>query len=670
VAALTGVTLFGGLSIVAAGVAAAATTPGVTATLSAGATATTIAGTVTGGAGGSLTLNVTGTPVSGDRITLTLACPSTGTAVFDVVTDTATADFGAATLGTNAAGCSTATFTSTGTVANPTLVLSPLTFTTHDVTSQALSLSGTYATLGLAASSFSVPTVASVSWFNVPSNSPAVMLPTTGTTAVSPISITEPANQPGGNLAVGDTVTLTLPSTDTWGSATTLSAVGATATLSGQSTNVLTITVNTLSSAGGSVLFTVSNASVTTTGASLGVQTLTTNSTLGSVAVGSIGSILGTATTIYGANGTADGTVAAEFENAYPASAGGSATVVLATDAPSTNGSDALAASYLEGTLHTGLLITPSTTLGPDARQALQLEGVKTVYVVGGPLAVSPAVIAQIKALPAYNAGGLTVTGSNVAVIGPIYGADGTAAGTAAAIASYFGSAYGAAAFPGAYSAAGGVYNDTTGNASASGPTSAVPTAIVVASTDWQDAMSIAPEAFNRRFPVILTGPSTDTTLGADAAATLTALGVKQVIIIGGQFAVQNSVEAQIAALNGGISVLRIAGIDATDTAAQIANFALASGTAGLGWTAGNHSVLASHVDYWTDALGAAALGGGANASYGTQPIILVESPLVIGQYTTAELTKLAAAGVTNLTVLGGPLAMPSSTVQTLLAGL
>ncbi|HEY5304856.1 MAG TPA: cell wall-binding repeat-containing protein [Acidimicrobiales bacterium] len=675
VAALTGVTLFGGLSIVGAGVASAATTPTVTAALTSGATATTIAGTVTGGgSGNSLTLTVAGTPVSGDKITLTLACPSTGTAVFDVVTDTASADFGAAVLGTNTAGCSTATFTSTGTVANPSLVLSPLTYTTNDVSSQALSISGSYATLGLAATTFSAPTDANVSWFNVSANNPVVTLPKTGTTAVSPISITEPANLPGGNLTVGDTITLTLPAADTWGAGTTLSTTGGTAALTGQTTRTLTITVDTVSGAGNSILFTINNATVITAGASVGAQIVTIDSSLGSVASVSVGSILGNLTTIYGADGTADGTVAAEFENAYPASSSsassGNRKVVLATDAPSANGSDALAASYLEGTLGTGLLITPSTTLGTDAQQAMKLEGVTTVYVVGGPLAVSPAVIAQIKALPAYNAGGLTLTGSNVTVVGPIYGTDGTAAGTAAAIAQHFGTAYGAGAFPGAYSASGGTYNDSTGNASTTGPTSAVPTAIVIASTDWQDAMSVAPEAFNQRFPVILAGPSTDTSLGADASATLTALGVKQVIVIGGQFALQNSVETQIAALNGGISVLRIAGIDATDTAVQIANFALASGTSGLSWTAGNHSVLVSHVDYWTDALGAAALGGGANATFGTQPIILVESPLVIGQYTTKEMPVLGAGGVANLTVLGGPLAMPSSTVQTLLAGL
>ena len=687
VAALTGVTLFGGLSIIGAGVATAATTPTVAAALVSGQSATTIAGTTTAPvAGAPFTLTVSGTPTvtpAPDVITLTLACPSVGTAVFASATVSGSTDFTTATPGTNSAGCSTLTLVAAATAANPTITVTPM-FTTTGVTSQALAITGTYATSGLASSSFTVPTVASVLWYNVSANVPAVTLGASATTAISPISITDPSGITlADQLTNGSTITLTLPSGDTWSGTPSLSAVGSTSALaspSGVGTATLTIDVTTAPTTS-SALWTISGASVTTTATSpLGANNISVASTTPALTLFtgvSIGTILGSTTTIFGADGTADGTVAAEFENAYPASAGvatsGNRNVVLATDTAHANGTDALAASYLEGTLNTGLLITPATTLGADAKQALQLEGVTTVYVVGGPLAVSPAVIAEIQALPAYNPGGLTTTGSNVKVVGPIYGADGSAEGTAAAIATYYGTAYGATSFPAAYTSTGiGAYNTTTGTGSTVAPTGVVPTAVVVASTDWQDAMSIAPEAFKMRFPVILAGPSTSTSLNADASAALTSLGVKQVIVVGGQLALQNSVEAQIAALNGGISVLRIAGIDATDTAAQIANFALstAGANSGLAWTAGNHAVLASHGDYWSDALGAAALGGGANAAFGTEPIILTQSPTVIGQYTTAELSVLANAGVTNLTVLGGPLAMPSSTVNTLLAGL
>ncbi len=691
VAALTGVTLFGGLSIVGAGGASAASAPTVTAALAPTATATTIAGTATAQLGAAFVLTVSGTPTvspAPDYITLTLACPTVGTAVFSGATVTATSGTFAttptATVSSNSSGCSTLTILASGaTTLNPSITVTP-SFTTAGTTTQALSISGTYSSSGLISTSFTVPTVANTVWYSVSSNVPAVSLTEPGTTAISSITINDPANLPAADqlTATGSSFSVQLPAGDTWSALPTVTPFGLTiGTPVLTTTSLLTIPVTSAPVGGAQV--TISGASIVTgAGFAYGSQNATVKvvtSTLAStlVASASVGNILGTVNTISGASGTADGTVAAEFENAFPANAvaqtGGNATVVLATDTPHANGSDALAASYLEGMLGTGLLITPATTLGADAQAAIQHEGVSTVYVLGGSLAISPAVIAQIQALPAYKPGGLVLTGSNVKVVGPIAGADGTAAGTASMIATYFGPAYGAASLSGAYNNTGGVYNDTTGSASTPPSVGYLPTAIVVASTDWQDAMAIAPEAYAMHFPVILAGPSSSTTLGADAQAALTALNVKQVIVIGGQLALQNTVEAQIAALNGGISVLRIAGMDATDTAAQIASFAWGTGTAGLNWTAanGHNSILVSHADYWSDALGAAALGGGANsATFGKEPILLVESPNVVGTYTTAELKVAGTAGVTNLNVLGGPLAMPASTVQTLLAGL
>jgi putative cell wall-binding protein len=548
-------------------------------------------------------------------------------------------------------------------------------YTTSGVTSQALVITGSYASSGLAATSFTTPTDANVVWYSVSSNTPAVTLAEPGTTAVSNMTINDPSNLPAADqlTATGSSFTVQLPTGDTWSALPTVTPFGVTIGTPTFVGGLLTIPVTSAPTGGAQI--TISGASVVTgAGFSYGQQKATvtvTTFTLAPtlVANASVGVILGTVNTIAGSDGTADGTVAAEFENAFP---GGSSTVVLATDAAHTNGSDALAAAYLEGMLGTGLLITTPSTLGADAQAAIQREGVSTVYVLGGSLAISPTVIAQIEALPAYHAGGLVLTGSNVKVVGPIAGADGTAAGTAASISTYFGSAYGAASFPSAYNSTGGAFNDTTGSASTPPAAGFLPTAIVVASSDWQDAMTIAPEAYKMHFPVILAGSSASGTLGTDAQAALTSLGVKQVILIGGQLAVSNAVEAQIAALNGGVSVLRIAGIDATDTAAQIANFAWAAAGTGLGWTAalGHDTLLVSHADYWSDALGAAALGGGANTvTFGLEPILLVESPTNVGQYTTSELA-LVPTGITNLNVLGGPLAMPSSTVSTLLAGL
>ena len=745
VAALTGVTLFGGLSIVGAGVATAATPTTVTASL--GALAPSIPGTTgslalpdtvsygTPVAGAPITLTIAGAIALHDTVVLTLGCPSTGVAQFGTGSGTFTisgdtADFGTtAAIGVNAAGCSTLTISDL--VPNPgnltTSVTVTPTYTTDGVAAQALVITGTYSTLGVVSSSFTVPTDANVNAYAVASNTPAVNLGAAGsytTTAISPITISDTPTSIVPAVKNGDVISLVLPGVETWASINpgspgtaqgTVTAAGATPLSQTPTINVapqfgfapghvLSFTVTTapftaVPLVSTTAFWTLSGASVMTNAAVAGgvnVNVVDTQTTVTPAIFPlppvvtfnyfdmftgvPVGTIAGNTTTIFGANGTPDGTVAQEFLNAYPYNAvlgeNGNPNVVLATDTPSANGSDALAASYLEGTLHTGLLITPSTSLGVDAQTAIRLAGVSTVYVVGGPLAISPAVIAQIQALPVYNPGGLTTAGGTVKVVGPIYGSDGTAAGTAAMIAQYFSTNYGSGSFPLAYTAGGGAYNDTTGSASTVAPSGAanLPTAIVVASSDWQDAMTIAPEAFARRFPVILAGPSSSTTLGTDAQAALTALGVKQVIIIGGQLALQNSVEAQIAALNGGISVLRIAGIDATDTAAQIANFAYstAGNNSGLGWTAGAgmNSVLVSHVDYWSDALGAAALGGGANATFGYEPILVAENPTTIGTYTTKALGVAGSLGVNHLNVLGGPLAMPAATVTAMLAAL
>lgn len=685
VAALAGVTVLGAASVVGEGVASAAT-PTVSASLT--TSATSIPGTATGSAAGSYALSVAGTVTTGDTIVLTLGCPTTGTAVFDatptVTVGTSTTAWAASAPALNSSGCSyvaiTASSTASGEI-NPVIDVSGITYTTSGVVSQSLSLSGQYESLGSTPTTFTVPSNASVLWFGVTANVPAVTLGGSATTSISNISITQPANllPTADQLTAGEHITLTLTGAgDTWAGTPSVISAGSTGSTASFAGNVLTVVVGTAPVATNSTLFTVTGLEVATSSTSVpGAQDVTVAYAPAMIASSiSVGTILGSTAQIYGPDGTPDGTVAQEFESAFPVNSltttptGGNTSVVLATDV---DPYDALSAAYLEGQLHTGLLITPPTSFGADAMAAMRLEGVQTVYVVGGPLAITPAVLTQIESTPAYTPGGLTTTGSDLKVVGPIYGA--TADATSQMISTYFGSSYGSAQFASAYGAAstttgGGLYNDTIGSSSATGPTTSTPTAIVLSDTDWQDAMSIAPEAYAERLPIILTNPLT---LDATASSALTTLGVKQVIVVGGQLALTNNVVTSIQSLNGGISVLRIAGQDATDTAAKIANFALTAAPSGLGWSAlGTKTVLASHANYWSDALGAAALGGGASTTYGYEPLILVESPLVVGQYTTAELATLKGLtpAVTGITVLGGPLAMPSSTVTTLQAGL
>jgi putative cell wall-binding protein len=261
------------------------------------------------------------------------------------------------------------------------------------------------------------------------------------------------------------------------------------------------------------------------------------------------------------AGADADATAIDEFTTEFPGAltttcTGVPHTVLLATDA---NFPDALSASYLEGQLGTGIFLTPTAALSTETLTAIQDFGISTVDVVGGVDSVSQNVINTLKALPVEQCGGQTpATPAATVAVNVIAGQ--TQYDTSQDVDTHILNAVvGTAAFPGAYGTA---YNDTTsvgGNASASGPTTAVPTAIVASGAGFQDAMASSVVAYSKHFPVVLTDPSA---LSSQATATLTNLNIKQVIVVGGPESVS---AADVTAIEAeGISVLRIAGQDAT----------------------------------------------------------------------------------------------------------
>lgn len=359
---------------------------------------------------------------------------------------------------------------------------------------------------------------------------------------------------------------------------------------------------------------------------------------------------------------TADDTAAAELEAQFvpgtncPPSRG----AVLATDA---SYPDALAASYLAGYLNSGILLTPTDTVSTAALDALKAEGIEQVYVVGGPLAVSDADVNQINSTAAYNCGGVTPAGMNMTVQ-RIGGA--TLYDTAAMIADAIGASYvGTAAFPGAY----GQYNDVGGasSSSASTGTTKEPTAIIATGNGFQDAMSASPVAYAQAFPVLLTDPSF---LEPQSEASLTSLGIKQVIVMGGSQAISDAVVTQIQGM--GIEVLRVAGVDYTDTSVQLAAFELNStdsngSTDGLDWQAGFKNLFdLTRGDFYADGLAGCVVAGKR-----TQPMLLTFDPNTVGQYLTALLNQVGASGlVLGVTVFGGTSAVTDATVQTVLDAL
>jgi putative cell wall-binding protein len=373
-------------------------------------------------------------------------------------------------------------------------------------------------------------------------------------------------------------------------------------------------------------------------------------------------------TRVYGE--TADATAAAEFTRAFPPttdSCPGSRAAILAT---TREYDDALSSQFLAQSLTTGTLLTPTESLSTVTASSLKVEGIKTVYVVGGPLAIATTVVKGIENLTAYGCGGKNPTGK--VTVTRIFGE--TQYGTAAAIAARVGAAA-SKTFPRAYdttNATGGTgrYNDTGGNGGSPPSVSSEPTAILASGTEFQDAQAASVISYHTKLPLLLT-PAT--TLSATAVTAIKKLGVKQVILLGGPLAVTDTVEAALVARTG-VSVLRVAGKNYSDTACELARFEVAGPTTGLGWTPG-HRIMVSRGDGFTDGIAGAVLDtlqNGATGAPGTvRPLLLTESPTTVGSYLTTLLKvagrtgidKMTTRTITALTVLGGPFAVSTAAV-------
>lgn len=434
------------------------------------------------------------------------------------------------------------------------------------------------------------------------------------------------------------------------------------------------LTCGTPTSSGGTATMILSGVRVNTTG---GQGTVTVSTPQGYIAtVARFGTNPAPAVTARRVSGqTADATAVAELQAAFGDSCPGSTgtrPVVLATDQ---GYPDALASSYLASSLKTGTLLTPTASLSAVTRSALQLGGITHVYVVGGPLAVSTAVVDSIQALPASTCGGSAPTGQDIAVT-RIAGA--TAYTTAAHIAqtpppSFVGSADLSGAY-GSTNATGGQgrYNATAGSASgAPGASGAQKTAILATGTSFQDAEAAGVLAYANHLPILLSTPAA---LAPQAQAAIGQLGVTQVIVMGGPLAISDNVVSQLQSL--GVSVVRVAGADGSATSVELANLEAASPVvgSGLGWDASHRldAVAVARGDGFSDGLaGAVAAATGGAGGTGPEPLLLTESPVTVGTALGQFLREAGIAGidhdgvpVKNLTVLGGPLAITTASLQ------
>lgn len=516
-------------------------------------------------------------------------------------------------------------------------------------------------------------------------------------TSAGPTIFSAPAtDQPVANLTINEVVAGGVPTGYVCVTPSQGSFVASSATETPTVTATGGIAVATPAISGSSISFNVTAASTTTAGtitiANLhattggpGRATVTVTDGLASACAAAGGNTLtSTASafavetstqTTYGTNPS--DTTAIEYGAKF-ACTGTTGTVAhVAVLATSAQPYDALSAATLEGALGAGLLVTSPTSLDASTATALRTDGVTTVYVVGGPLAVSQADITALQATDATQCenGVPATTGSKIKVVGPIYGQ--TADATAAAIDTQ---ANTIASFTSTQPAINlsavttSTYNDTTGNASPTGSAAAAGrTAVLVSDTDFQDSMTASGMAYATHLPIVLTPGAS---LGTDATTALTNLGITQVIVLGGQLAIQPAVVTTLQAM--GMTVVRIAGLDGTDTAGMLARFedAQAANT-GLAWvpTPAGSALLAQGASA-NDALGAAAISGTGKAS-----IYLTKSPtLGLGTYTPKVLfdagsaiglgSTTTPAPIYSLQVLGGPLAVPQAQVTAALAAL
>ncbi len=348
----------------------------------------------------------------------------------------------------------------------------------------------------------------------------------------------------------------------------------------------------------------------------------------------------------------------------------------LATDQ---NYPDALAASYAAGTVDSGVLLTPTNSLDPQTLDAIRLQGAQTVYVAGGPLAISDAVVSQLESTPSYLCGGVqprvdlgTGKPENLNVI-RIFGQ--TQYDTAQQLGEFIGAEPLGQMSLNTWGT--GFFNTTSGTSSPTGPAGPVNTAILATGTNFDDAVAASAPAYADQFPIFLTD---GTSLSPQALNGMFNDHIGQVILVGGPLAVSDGVVGQLEA--NGIRVLRVAGTDATDTSAQLASFEL-SLKFGLGWnnsdhewdnfvarTSGatgndNNNQVDGHVallvrgDFYADALVSGELtvhNGLYRHNQALKPILLTEDPTTVGTFVTSFLNNagLAVSGLQGASPANG----------------
>ncbi|MCU1487745.1 MAG: cell wall-binding repeat-containing protein [Actinomycetia bacterium] len=261
--------------------------------------------------------------------------------------------------------------------------------------------------------------------------------------------------------------------------------------------------------------------------------------------------------------------------------------------ASGTSYADALAGTYAAGLTGAPILLTERDAVPAPTAAAITKLGATKALIIGGTSAVGAGAEAALKAR------GMSTT--------RIAGA--TRYATSKAVAESGG----------------------TGAVGRTGPASA-PTAVVASGESFPDALSAGPMGYASHLPIILT---TAAALSPDAQATLSDLGIRSVLVVGGTSAVSTATETAITAM--GIVVTRLAGSDRTETATKVADHEIAN----LGFAA-------THVDLSRGDAFADALAGAAHSGKVKAPALLTTNATTLGVPTKSWLSAHAATLATG----------------------
>ena len=230
--------------------------------------------------------------------------------------------------------------------------------------------------------------------------------------------------------------------------------------------------------------------------------------------------------------------------------------VVIATGA---GFKDALAASGFAGVHNAPVILTDGKNLSSSAEDVLSKLSPSKIYVAGGTAVITENVMSQIK---------------NATGVSPKRLAGANSAATSAKLATE----------------GKGYWKDST--------------AIIATNKSFKDALSVAPIAYAKKYPILLA--DNGKSLSNDVLKAMKSIGIKQVIIVGGTGAVTSNVEKQLK--DNGISIKkRLWGYNGVATSKEIARWGLNNGMSA------NKMGVATSQNF-PDALAGAALCGYNNS--------------------------------------------------------